>query len=91
LKVEPGGYNSLTARFDIGRSLSLVSRFQAASILPRSWLARSFGSYDGRDTMARIRPVLGSIATTAPFLLPSALYAAFWAAGFSVRPTLAPC
>lgn len=48
------------------------------------------GSYDGVDTSARILPVDGSIAATAPFLSPRPLYAAFCAAAFRVVTTLPP-
>lgn len=46
------------------------------------------GSYDGVDTTARIFPVVGSIATAAPFLSPSASNAAFCTAGSIVVITL---
>lgn len=36
-------------------------------------------------------PVRGSMAATAPFLLPSPSNAAFWAAALSVVTTLPPC
>ncbi|MNW56223.1 hypothetical protein D3C74_339300 [compost metagenome] len=48
------------------------------------------GSYDGLETSARILPVVGSIATTAPRWSPRASYAACWAAGSIVSSTDAP-
>ena len=44
----------------------------------------------GFDTIARILPVAGSIAITAPLLLPSALYAALVSSTLSVVVTLCP-
>lgn len=38
----------------------------AADCAAVSWVASRLGSYDGEDTIARIRPVDGSSATTAP-------------------------
>src|SRR4051812_23167561 len=70
LKVAPGGYVCRPARLSIGFSGSSFSRAQAdstASPFPDS----SAGSYDGVDTSARIRPVAGSIAATAPLRVPS--------------------
>jgi hypothetical protein len=58
------------------------------------WVASLLGSKVGSDTIARILPVLGWIATTAPCTSgpsprrPS--YAAFWAAGSIVSWTLPP-
>ena len=46
------------------------------------------GSYDGVETTARIFPVVGSIATAAPLLSPSASYAAFCTSGSIVVITL---
>jgi hypothetical protein len=56
------------------------------------WLASGFGSYDGVDTTARMLPVAGSIATTAPTYPLSfmAEYAACCTAGSSVSWTLPP-
>lgn len=42
--------------------------------------AKTEGSYEGVLARARMAPVCGSSAATAPFLLPSPLKAAFWAA-----------
>ncbi len=75
LNVEPGGYVWRSARFSIGRSAAAFSRAQAlllAVLLPDS----SPGSYEGVLTSARIFPVAGSTAATAPFLPPSPSYAA---------------
>ncbi len=46
------------------------------------------GSYDGVDTTARISPVLGSIATAAPLVSPSASNPAFCTSGSIVVTTL---
>ncbi len=46
------------------------------------------GSYDGVLASARIRPLRGSSATTAPFLRPSAPNAARWRAGSMLVATL---
>lgn len=81
----------MIARLSIGLSSLAFSCFQAALALSRSCEASTFGSYDGLLTRASTLPVFGSSATTAPFLFPSAWYAACWAAAFRVRLTLAPC
>src|SRR5882757_7332368 len=77
LKVEPGGSGWRSARFVIGLSGSWVSVVQASESPALSWE----GSYDGVETTARILPVVGSIATAAPFLSPSASDAAFCTSG----------
>ena len=48
------------------------------------------GSNDGNCTLARMRPVAGSIATTAPFLPRSPLNAARWARASIVVLTAPP-
>ncbi len=89
LKVDPGGYVLRTARFSIGLSASPFSRVQdrpTAESFPDS----AAGSYDGVDTSARIRPVDGSIAATAPLRPSSPSYAACWAARSRVVATSPP-
>ena len=84
MNVDPGGSGCRSARLTIGLSSSPVSAFHSLeSVEP----LMSEGSYDGVETMPRILPVFGSIATAAPFLSPSALYAAFCTAGSIVVTT----
>ncbi len=78
LNVEPGGSGCRIARLTSGLSASLVSLVQVSPSLAPVIVD---GSYDGVDTMARILPVFGSMATAAPFLSPSAEYAAFCTSG----------
>ena len=60
----------------------------------KSWVASLLGSYVGLETIARILPVAGSIATTAPLTLVPSLRrpsnAAFCAFGLMVTVTLPP-
>ncbi len=85
LNVEPGGSGWRSARLVSGLSGSSFSRVHASPAVLASVSAA--GSYDGVDTAARIRPVSGSMATAAPFLSPSASYAAFCTAGSTVVTT----
>ena len=78
------------ARSTIGWVGSALSFFQAATTLSVSWLLRTDGSYVGWLTSARIAPVEGSRATTAPRWLPSALSAAACALALMVSSRLAP-
>src|SRR5215467_13929881 len=81
-----------------GSPLSFRSCFQAWT---SDWVLcddSSDGSYDGYDARARIAPVCGLRATTAPARTPlklgaleSALYAARCAFGLMVRSTDPPC
>ena len=67
LNVDPGGYVALIALLISGESaLFGSSEFQAFFCVGPSWLASGFGSYDGVETIARISPVCGRIATTLP-------------------------
>src|SRR5262249_5080109 len=66
LNVDPGGYVSEIARFSSGDPGLSRGCCQASACWLRSWLASRFGSNEGADTMARILPVDGSSATTAP-------------------------
>src|SRR5690606_18514607 len=89
LNVDPGGYVCRTARFSIGLSGSAFSRAQvsrASAPFPDS----GCGSYDGTDTSARIRPVDGSTAATAPLRERSPSNAARCAAGWIVVSTCPP-
>ncbi len=89
LNVDPGGYVRCTARFSIGRSGSAFSRAQVSrAVLP--FPDSSAGSYDGTDTSARILPVDGSTAATAPLRRRSPSYAARCAAGSIVVSTWPP-
>lgn len=84
LKVEPGGSGCRSARLTRGLLLSSSSFCQASpSVVP----LMPDGSYDGEETMPRIRPVSGSIATAAPRSSPSASKAAFWTSGSMVVST----
>lgn len=89
LKVEPGGYVLRTARFSIGLS---ASRFRVDQDLATAerFPDRTDGSYDGADTRARIRPVDGSMAATAPLRPARPSYAASCAALRSVVTTWPP-
>ncbi len=78
------------ARSTIGWVEAALSAFQAATTLSVSWLLSTEGSYAGWLTSARIAPVVGSRATTAPRWLPSALSAAAWALALMVSSRLAP-
>lgn len=75
LKVEPGGYVSRSARFSIGLAGSAFSRSQAALTRPPVPDSAA-GSYEGLLTSARIFPVAGSTAATAPRLPARPAYAA---------------
>ncbi len=90
LNVDPGGYVSDSARSSIGWFGSLVSVSQACRCLVGSWSARAFGSYDGLVTRARMAPVVGLRATTAPLRPASPFIAAACAAGFRVSVTEPP-
>jgi hypothetical protein len=91
LNVEPGGYSWSFAFESSGRFGSFVSRLYAAVADLTSCDASSFGSNVGLEAIARISPVEGSIATTAPS-------PAFWSSraatscrfGSIVVTTLAP-
>lgn len=85
LNVEPGASGCRSARLTRGLSGSAFSFFQAVPAVSAS--VSDDGSYDGVETTARIRPVAGSMATAAPFLSPSASYAAFCTAGSIVVST----
>ncbi len=52
--------------------------------------AKTEGSYEGVLASARMAPVCGSSAATAPFLEPSPLKAALWAAPSRVVTTFPP-
>jgi hypothetical protein len=80
----------LIARFSSGSAGSVASLLYAARIVLGSCEETGFGSNDGVLAMARIAPVDGSIATTAPCRLPRPLTAASCAARFSVSTTLPP-
>jgi hypothetical protein len=54
-------------------------------------LSTRFGSNVGDDAITFIAPVRGSIATTAPQLLPSSCCASACAPGLIVNTTLFPC
>ena len=54
------------ARLVSGRVGSSSSTRYASLTADVECPARTFGSYDGLETMARMAPVTGSIATTAP-------------------------
>ncbi len=89
LKVEPGGYVSRSARLSIGRAGSSFSAVQAVFALvpvPES----TDGSYEGLLTSARILPVAGSRAATAPRLPPSPAYAARCTAARTVMAAFPP-
>ena len=94
LKVEPGGRTSSIARLFSGLGLAFSRRCLVLPAATKSWLAIRLGLKVGLETIARILPVRGSIATTAPrTLLPSARspsYAACCASGSTVRVTLPP-
>ena len=92
LNVEPGGYVSRIARLSIGRPVAESSRSYALRIAGGSCEARRFGSNDGVLAIARIAPVLGLIATTAPRApcRRNPRYAARCACGSSVSVTLPP-
>ncbi len=79
LKVEPGGYVLRTARLSMGLSGSRFSVAQDRATAER-FPDRTDGSYDGADTRARIRPVAGSTAATAPLRPARPSYAARCAA-----------
>ena len=67
LKVDPGGSRSpAIARLMSGSPASFSSAWYRASTVAVSWLARAFGSNVGFETIARIAPVFGSSAITAP-------------------------
>src|SRR5262249_35760691 len=85
LNVEPGGSGCRRARFVSGFAGAALGRLQAPPAVLAS--VSDEGSYDGVDTTARILPVFGSIATAAPFLSPSAWYAAFCTSGSTVVTT----
>jgi hypothetical protein len=71
----------------------LSASFSSFEKVLLSWVlipAKVDGSYDGVEARARIAPVLGSSAATAPFLSPRPWKAAFCAAAFSVVTTLPP-
>lgn len=89
LKVEPGGYVCRTARFSIGLSASPLSRAQDRPTVA-SFPESAAGLYDGVDTSARIRPLDGSIAATAPLRPRSPSYAACCAARSRVVTTSPP-
>ena len=84
LKVDPGGYNPAVALFISGELSALPAL--AASIDA----FKSLGLYVGLETMANTSPVLGFNATTAPLLLPRALYAACCITGSKVVTTPFP-
>ncbi|GDY62823.1 hypothetical protein SAV14893_022160 [Streptomyces avermitilis] len=89
MNVEPGGYVCRIARLSIGLAGSPFSRSHAlvtAEFVPDS----SPGSYDGAETSARIRPLDGSIAATAPRRPASPSYAARCAPAARVVTTLPP-
>src|SRR3954447_12938848 len=94
LNVEPGGSVVWTARLSSGCDGSFDSWVAYAEAFLKSWSASLLGSYVGSDTIARILPVLGSSATTAPCTSgPSALSwlkAAACAAGLIVSRMLPP-
>src|SRR4051794_70691 len=94
LKVDPGGRVSSMALLSRGLGLAFPRRCLALPAAVKSWLASRLGLYDGLETIARILPVRGSIATTAPRTLSpnarSPSYAAFCASGSTVRVTLPP-
>src|SRR3954465_1483761 len=96
LNVDPGGERSVNARLRKAVWSSACNDFHALVMDEELCELNVFGSNVGVLTAARIAPVFGSMATTAPrrgwpLLLPiSALYAALWAALFSVRSTLPP-
>ena len=56
---------------------------------PASWLESKFGSNEGELAKAKIAPVVGSIATTAPVLPLRDFIAAAWASG-SIVSRIAP-
>ncbi len=72
LNVDPGGKSSSFARESSGVFGSSFRRSHAARISSVSCDDSSFGSNVGLDTMARMSPVPGSSATTAPGWVPSA-------------------
>ncbi len=65
LNVEPGGSRIWVARLSSGWLSSFSSCWARRATAEKSWEASSLGSYVGSDDIARIRPVLGSIATPA--------------------------
>ena len=72
LNVEPGGKSSSFARESSGVCGSAFRRSHAARMASVSCDESSFGSNVGFETIARMSPVRGSIATTAPGEEPSA-------------------
>ena len=82
LKVEPGVYADWSARFTSGPAGSLSSDCQRSSMLA--------GSKVGPLASARIAPVFGSSATTAPGVEPSASTAACWMRASTVRTRSVP-
>ena len=75
LKVEPGVYRPLVARLISGAPGEQFTFVARRAIAPK-WRSTRFGSYDGDEAITSTAPVLGSSATTAPQLSPSASSAA---------------
>ena len=78
------------ARLTSGWFGSALSSSQALTTAAWSWAASRFGSYCGCEIIARIAPVFGSSATTAPRWLPRPLSAASCALGLTVVWMVAP-
>ncbi len=94
LKVDPGASVIWIARLRSGWVGSALSSSYLSVAAVKSWEASWLGSKVGSETIARILPVAGSRATTAPCTSgPSACSpsnAAVWAAGSRVSETLPP-
>ena len=90
LNVDPGGYVSASERFSNGLSGSASSVAQALRSVAVSVLASGVGSNEGLFTIARMAPVEGWIAMTAPFLPAICAIAAACAFGLIVSRMLPP-
>ena len=77
MNVDPGGKSSSLARESRGVRGSAFRRFHASCTAAGSCDDSSFGSNVGFDTIARMSPLRGSSATTAPGWEPSASEATF--------------
>src|SRR3954451_9477822 len=89
LHVDPGVYRPSVARLTSGAPGVHFAFFALRAICPK-WPSTRLGLYVGDDAITSTRPVLGSIATAAPQLWPSACSATRCAFGRIVSQRLLP-
>ena len=87
LTVEPGAYVPCSPLFCIGLRTSVARACHSFFRIP---LEKTFGSNPGAETKARMSPVFGTIAITAPARFSIASSATFWMSASRVVWTIPP-